>query len=86
VQQLRAQLRNRDLEIGRIEAGALSAWDRMVPQLQQQIDDLLAENDTLRRGIREAEEHSDVDAATVDHLRELVAERDTKIAELRAQI
>lgn len=85
VQQLRQELRNRDLEIGRIEAGALSAWDRTVPQLERQIDDLLAENDTLRRTIREAEEHSDVDAATVEHLRALVAERDTRIAELRAQ-
>jgi len=85
VQQLRQELRNRDLEIGRIEAGALSAWDRTVPQLERQIDALLAENDALRRKIRQAEEHSDVDAATVDHLRTLVADRDTKIAELRAQ-
>jgi hypothetical protein len=85
VQQLRQELRNRDLELGRIEAGALSAWDRMVPQLEDQIDTLLGENDTLRRRIREAEEHSDADTVTVDHLRALVAERDTRIAELRVQ-
>ena len=59
VQFLRQELRQRDLEIGRIEAGALSAWDRMVPQLEQQIEDLMAESDSLRRRLREAEEHSD---------------------------
>jgi regulator of replication initiation timing len=57
----------------------------MVPQLEDQIDTLLGENDTLRRRIREAEEHSDAGTLTVDHLRALVAERDTRIAELRAQ-
>jgi hypothetical protein len=85
VQFLRQELRKRDLEIGRIEAGALSAWDRMVPQLEQQIEDLMAESDSLRRRLREAEEHSDADALSIDHLRALVAGRDTKIAELRAQ-
>ena len=85
VQQLRQELRNRDLEIGRIEAGALSAWDRMVPQLEQQIDTLMNENDALKRRIREAEEHAESDSLTVDHVRALVAERDAKIAELRAQ-
>jgi hypothetical protein len=85
VQFLRQELRKRDLEIGRIEAGALSAWDRMVPQLEQQIEDLMAESDNLRRRLREAEEHSDADALSIDHLRTLVAGRDTKIAELRAQ-
>ncbi len=84
-QQLRQELRGRTLELGRIEASALLAWDRMVPQLEQQIDDLLAENDTLRRRIREAEEHSDADALTVERLRSLVADRDIRIAELRAQ-
>ncbi len=84
VQQLRQELRSRDLELGRIEAGALSAWDRMVPQLQQQIDGLTRENDALRRRIREADEHSDADAIAVEHLRALVADRDAKIAELRA--
>jgi hypothetical protein len=85
VQFLRQELRKRDLEIGRIEAGALSAWDRMVPQLEQQIEDLTAEGDSLRRRLREAEEHSDAGALSTDHLRALVADRDTKIAELRAQ-
>lgn len=85
VQFLRQELRQRDLEIGRIEASALSAWDRMVPQLEQQIEDLMAESDSLRRRLREAEEHSDADALSIDHLRALVADRDTKIAELRAQ-
>ena len=85
VQSLRQELRKRDLEIGRIEAGALSAWDRMVPQLEQQIEDLTAEGDSLRRRLREAEEHSDADALSIDHHRALVADRDTKIAELRAQ-
>ena len=85
VQFLRQELRKRDLEIGRIEAGALSAWDRMVPQLEQQIEDLMAESDNLRRRLREAEEHSDADALSIDHLRTLVSGRDTKIAELRAQ-
>jgi hypothetical protein len=85
VQFLRQELRKRDLEIGRIEAGALSAWDRMVPQLEQQIEDLTAESNSLRRRLREAEEHSDADALSIDHLRALVAGRDTKIAELRVQ-
>jgi hypothetical protein len=40
---------------------------------------------SLRRRLREAEEHSDADALSIDHLRALVAGRDTKIAELRAQ-
>lgn len=83
VQQLRHELRNRDLELGLIEAGALSAWDRTVPKLGQQIDELMAENDAIRRRVREVEEHSDADALTVDHLRALVAERDARIAELR---
>ena len=39
----------------------------------------------LRHRLREAEEHSDADALSIDHLRALVAGRDTKIAELRAQ-
>ena len=85
VQQLRQELRNRDLELGRIEAGALSAWDRMVPQLEQQIDSLTRENDALRRKIRDADEHSDADAIAVEHLRALVTDRDEKLAELRAQ-
>jgi hypothetical protein len=85
VQQLRQELRDRDLELGRIEAGALSAWDRMVPHLEQQIEGLTQENDALRRRIREAEEHSGADSLTVDHLRALVADRDARIAELRAQ-
>jgi len=57
----------------------------MVPQLEQQIEDLMAESDSLRRRLREVEEHSDADALSIDHLRALVAGRDTKIAELRAQ-
>ena len=85
VQFLRQELRQRDLELGRIEAGALSAWDRMVPQLDEQIENLVAENHTLKRRLREAEEHSDADALNVDHLRTLVADRDAKIAELGAQ-
>ena len=85
VQFLRQELRQRDLELGRIEAGALSAWDRIVPLLEEQIEDLVAENHTLRRSLREAEEHSYADALTVDRLRTLVADRDAKIAELRAQ-
>jgi len=85
VQFLRQELRQRDLEIGRIEAGALSAWDRMLPQLEQQIEGLVAESDSLRRRLRETEEHSEADALSIDHLRGLVADRDTKIAELRAQ-
>jgi hypothetical protein len=86
VLQLRLELRNRDLELGRLEAGALSAWDRMLPQLQDQIKTLLSENDQLQRRMRAAEEHSDADALTLDHLRAMVAERDLRIAELRAQI
>jgi hypothetical protein len=86
VLQLRQELRNRDLELGRLEAGALSAWDRMLPQLQDQIKTLLSENDQLQRRMRAAEEHSDADALTLDHLRAMVAERDLRIAELRAQI
>jgi len=85
VQFLRQELRLRDLEIGRIEAAALSAWDRTVPQLEQQIEDLVAESHVLRRGLREARERSDADVLSIDHLRTLVAGRDTKIAELRAQ-
>lgn len=84
LQRLRQELHHRDLELGRVEAGALSAWDRTVPQLELQIDGLTTEIDSLRRRIREAEEHSDADARTVDHLRGLVADRDTRIAELRA--
>jgi len=85
VQRLRHELRARDLEVGRIEAGALAAWDRMVPVLEQQIDELTSENDVLRRRARQAEEHSDADAIAVERLRALVAERDARIAELRAQ-
>jgi hypothetical protein len=85
VQFLRQELRRRDLEIGRIEAVALSAWDRMVPLLEQQIEVLVSESDSLRRRLREAEEHSEADALSIHHLRALVADRDTKIAELRAQ-
>jgi hypothetical protein len=86
VLQLRQELRNRDLELGRLEAGALSAWDRMLPQFQDQIKALLSENDQLQRRMRAAEEHSDADALTLDHLRAMVAERDLRIAELRAPI
>ena len=85
VQQLRQELRNRDLELGRIEAGALLAWDRTVPQLEQQIDDLTSQNNALRRRVREAEEHSGADAIAAEHLRTVLADRDSKIAELRAQ-
>ena len=85
VQFLRQELRQRDLEIGRIEAAALSAWDRTVPQLEQEIEDLMAERQILHRGLREARERSDADVLSIDRLRTLVAGRDTKIAELRAQ-
>ncbi len=84
VQQLRQELRDRELEIGRIEAGALSAWDRVVPRLEEQIAALTSENDALDRRVRAAEERLDADALLVDHLRALVAYRDTTIAELRA--
>ena len=86
VQQLRQELRNRDLELGRLEAGALSAWDRMVPQLEEQIKTLVSENDELQRRMRAVEEHSDSNALTLDRLRAMVAERVLRIAELRAQV
>ena len=85
VQELRRELRAKELELGKFEAGALSAWDRTVPLLEAQISDLTTENDALRRTIRDAEEHSDADARTVERLRTLVAERDTRLAEIRAQ-
>lgn len=85
VLQLRQELRDRDLELGRIEAGALSAWDRVVPRLEEQIAALTSEIDALARRARAAEERLDADALLVDHLRALVASRDTTIAELRAQ-
>jgi hypothetical protein len=53
---LRPDRRDPDLEAGRIEAAALAAWDRTVPMLQQQVRDLAAQNDELRRRVREAEE------------------------------
>jgi hypothetical protein len=53
---LRPDRREPDLEAGRIEAAALAAWDRTVPMLQQQVRDLAAQNDELRRRVREAEE------------------------------
>jgi hypothetical protein len=34
VQELHRKLRAKDLELGRLEAGTLSAWDRTVPQLE----------------------------------------------------
>lgn len=85
VQELRRELRAKDLELGRLEAGALSAWDRTVPQLENQLTDLIAENDSLQRKIREAQEHSAADALTAEHLRDLVADRDARLAELRSQ-
>ncbi len=45
----------------------------------------MAESHILRRSLREARERSDAEALSIDHLRTLVAGRDTKIAELRAQ-
>jgi hypothetical protein len=85
IQELRRELRAKELELGKLEAGALSAWDRTVPHLEAQISTLLDENASLRRQIRDAEEHSDADARTVDRLRSLVAERDSRLAEIRAQ-
>lgn len=86
VLRLRQELRDRDVELGRLEAGALSAWDRILPHLHEQMKTLVSENDQLQRRIRAAEEHSDADALTLDHLRAKVAERDLRIAELRAQV
>ena len=85
VQELRRELRAKELELGKLEAGALSAWDRTVPALEVQISDLLDENASLRRQIREGEESSAADATTVQRLRSLVAERDSRLAEIRAQ-
>jgi septal ring factor EnvC (AmiA/AmiB activator) len=85
VQELRRELRLKELELGKLEAGALSAWDRTVPHLEAQIIDLQEENAALRRTIREAEEHSDADAQTVERLRASIAERDARLAEIRAQ-
>lgn len=85
VQELRRELRAKELELGRLEAGVFSAWDRTVPHLETQISALLDENASLRRQIRDAEEHSDTDAKTVERLRSLVAERDSRLAEIRAQ-
>lgn len=85
VQALRSELRVKELELGRLEAGALSAWDRTVPRLEARISDLLDENVSLRRQIRDAEEHSGADARTVERLRSLVAERDSRLAEIQAQ-
>jgi hypothetical protein len=85
VQELRRELRAKELELGKLEAGALSAWDRTVPHLEAQISALLDENAWLRRQIRDAEEHSAADTRTVERLRSLVAERDSLLAEIRAQ-
>ncbi len=85
VQELRRQLRAKDVEIGRIEAGVLASWDRTVPQLEVRLADLITANDALQRSLREAQEHSDADALTADHLRDLVADRDARLAELRSQ-
>lgn len=85
VQELRRELRAKELELGKLEAGVFSAWDRTVPHLETQISDLLDENVSLRRQIRDAQEHSDADAKTVERLRTLVAERDSRLAEIRAQ-
>jgi hypothetical protein len=84
-EQLRQDLRARDLEVGRLEAGALFAWDRTVPPLQEQIRALTRQNEDLLRSVRAAGEHSDAAAVTLGHLRALVAERDLRIAELRGQ-
>ena len=85
VQELRREVRAKELELGKLEAGALSAWDRTVPRLESQIVELQDENAALRRQLRDAEEHSDADAQTVERLRTSVAERDARLAELRAQ-
>lgn len=86
VQYLRRQLRARDRELGRVEAGVLAAWDRVVPQLEGRIDQLSAENDELRHRLRDADEHADSDAMTMERLRGVVADRDSKLAELRQQV
>ncbi len=85
VQELRRELRIKELELGKLEAGALSAWDRTVPRLEAEIIDLQDENAALRRTIRDAQEHSDADAHTVERLRASIAERDARLADLRAQ-
>ena len=85
VQELRRELRAKELELGRLEAGVFSAWDRTVPHLETQISALLNENASLRRQIRDADEHSAADAKTVERLSSLVAERDCRLAEIRAQ-
>ncbi len=85
IQELLREVRAKELELGALEAGALSAWDRTVPALEAKISALQDENDSLRRQIREADERSDADARTVERLRSLVAERDSRLAEIRAQ-
>lgn len=69
---LRPDLRDADLQVGRIEAAALAAWDRTVPMLEQQLQDLAAQNDELRLMLRDAQDRLESGGTT--HLRAVAVE------------
>ncbi|MHB1007735.1 MAG: hypothetical protein ACYC1E_00570 [Propionibacteriaceae bacterium] len=78
---LRPDLRDADLQVGRIEAAALAAWDRTVPMLEQQLQDLAAQNDELHLMLRDAQDRLESGATT--HLRAVAVE--SRNAERRAR-
>ena len=81
VAELEHNLAARDMEISRLETGAVTAWDTTVPNLEHRIDELADHNTQLQRELAAMSDRLDGQLGEAEALRRALQERDRRLAE-----
>lgn len=78
--ELRNRLAHAQVQIGRIEAGAVSAWDRTVPALEDRIADLQRLNAQLQAKLNQLQQAKGSTSGTSDQHRKPADRRDQRVS------
>ncbi len=86
VEALQTQLRAQVDEMNRLEAGAVTAWDRTLPVLQGQIEQLEKEKNDALEQVVDLTNRLETEQARAERLQGALGDRDKRIAELTTSL